>query len=254
MTGSIAGSLARRDLAALLVALAGLVAISWWLLSRIAVGMGGMDEAVGISRWAPADFLVMFGMWMVMMVGMMVPTATRSVLIFTQISARMAARDRAFVSGYWFVAGYLLVWAGFSAAATLLQWTLGQFALLSDAMVVSSPKLGSCLLIAAGIWQLSPIKDACLSHCRSPLAFLAGNFRPGKLAATYLGTRHGMYCLGCCWLLMGFLFIGGVMNLLWIAAIAGFVLVEKLLPVGALSTRITGAGMILAGIGYLVLA
>jgi predicted metal-binding membrane protein len=254
MTGAIAASLARRDLILLLGALGVLVALCWWYLIDMARGMGGMsgmNGAMGIRPWTSADFLMMFGMWAVMMVGMMVPTAVRSILIFAQIGARAASQGRSFVSGYWFTTGYIMIWTVFSAAATFLQWALDQAALLSPTMVSSSSYLGALLLVSAGAWQFSPVKDTCLRHCQSPATYLATHFRPGFSGAVYLGIRHGMYCLGCCWLLMGLLFVGGVMNLLWIAAITAFVLVEKLLPATLRASRMGGWGMIVAGAGYL---
>ena len=244
-------SLAQRDVLLLLGALGGLVALCWWYLIDLSRGMTGMSGAMGIRPWGNIDFLMMFTMWAVMMVGMMVPTAVRSVLIFAQIGARAASRGRSFVSGYWFTAGYVLIWTFFGAAATLLQWALDQAALLSPLMVSTSSSLGAFLLISAGVWQFSSVKDACLRHCRSPAMYLATHFRPGISGAVNLGIRHGMYCLGCCWLLMGLLFVGGVMNLLWIAAIMVFVLVEKLLPDTLRASSLSGWVMILVGVGYL---
>lgn len=251
MTAANSTSLAQRDLILLLGALGGLVALCWWYLIDMSRGIVDMSGAMGIRPWSNIDFMLMFAMWAVMMVGMMVPTAVRSVLIFVQIHARAATRGRTLVSGYWFTAGYVLIWTFFSAAATLLQWVLDQAALLSPMMVSASSFLGAFLLISAGVWQFSPIKDTCLRHCRSPAMYLATNFRPGISGAVNLGIRHGMYCLGCCWLLMGLLFVGGIMNLLWIAAITAFVLVEKLLPAGLRASRLSGWAMIVTGIGYL---
>jgi len=119
-------------------------------------------------------------------------------------------------------------------------------------LVSSSPALGAALLIGAGLYQLTPMKDACLAHCRSPAHFIAEHWRAGPLGALRMGALHGAYCLGCCWLLMGLLFFGGVMNLLWIAAITLFVLIEKLVPYGRSGGRLAGLGMIAAGIGVLV--
>lgn len=244
-------SLAKRDQFLLLGALGWLVALCWWYLIDTSRGMASMSGGMGIRPWSSTDFLLMFAMWAVMMVGMMVPTAIRSVLIFVQIGTRAATRGRSWVSGYWFTAGYVLIWTFFSAAATSLQWALDQAALLSPMMVSTSAWLGAILLISAGVWQLSPIKNACLRHCRSPAMYLATHFRPGISGAVNLGIRHGMYCLGCCWLLMGLLFVGGVMNLLWIAAIMAFVLAEKLLPAKPGALSLSGWTMILIGVGYL---
>lgn len=249
MSAAPSSTLARRDRVALLVALCGLAALCWLLLIDMA---GDMTGSMGVNPWSGSYFAMMLYMWIVMMIGMMAPTAVRSILIFTQISAKSVARGRPYIAGYWFAFGYVLVWAGYSAAATLLQWFLDHLTLLSPAMVASSPVLGALLLIGAGVWQFSSLKNTCLKHCRSPLLYLSANFRPGVGGAIHLGVRHGMYCLGCCWVLMGLLFVGGVMNLIWIALIAGFVLVEKLLPEGDRWRRMGGGAMILTGIGYLM--
>jgi len=251
VTAENSTSLAKRDLILLLGALGGLVVLSWWYLIGMSRGMGGMDGTMGIAPWSSIDFLLMFAMWAVMMVAMMVPTALRSVLIFARIGARATTRGRTLVPAYWFAAGYVLIWTFFSVVATLSQWGLDQAALLSPMLVSTSPFLGAILLISAGAWQFSPVKDTCLRHCRSPAMYIATHFRPGIPAAVQLGIRHGTYCLGCCWLLMGLLFVGGVMNLLWIAAITAFVLVEKLLPATLRASQLSGWAMIVAGVGYL---
>jgi predicted metal-binding membrane protein len=245
------GSLARRDVFALVSALLLLVAVCWWYLANMSRDMANSSSAMGVKPWAISDFSMMFVMWTIMMIAMMVPTAMRSVLIFTGISAQQERRGRPFVSGYWFAAGYIIVWTAFSVGATVLQWGLDQAALLSPRMALYSPFIGALIFMMAGVWQMSPLKDTCLRHCRSPLVFLAQNFRPGKFGAVRLGLRHGLYCLGCCWLLMGLLFIGGVMNIVWIIAITIFMLVEKLLPPTLTTSRISGMVMLLAGGGYL---
>jgi len=245
------GSLARRDFFALVSALVMLVAVSWWYLANLPRAMANLSSAMGVKPWTASDFLMMFVMWSVMMIAMMVPTAMRSVLIFARISAQQERRGRPFVSGYWFASGYILIWTAFSAGATVLQWGLDQATLLSPRMALYSPLIGAAIFMMAGAWQLSPLKDTCLSHCRSPVVFLAQNFRPGMFGAVRLGLRHGLYCLGCCWILMGLLFTGGVMNIFWIIAITIFVLVEKLLPPTLKTSRISGMVMLLAGGGYL---
>jgi predicted metal-binding membrane protein len=146
-----------------------------------------------------------------------------------------------------FGAGYLLVWTGFSAGAALAQWGLHRAAMLSPMMTTSSPRLGAAILIAAGVYQLTPFKGACLTHCRSPLGFLMSHWRGGTAGALRMGIEHGTYCLGCCWALMCVLFVVGVINLLWVAAMAIFVRVEKIAPAGTLVARVGGAAMIAAG-------
>jgi predicted metal-binding membrane protein len=136
--------------------------------------------------------------------------------------------------------GYVLVWSGFAAAAAVSQWGLNMAALLSPMMVSVNPFLGGGLLIAAGLFQWSPIKYVCLNHCRTPLGFIMTEWREGPKGALTMGLRHGVFCLGCCWVLMSLLFVLGVMNLLWIAVLAGFVLIEKVAPAGRWISRISG--------------
>lgn len=249
-----------RDRLLILIALSGVVALAWAYLFKLSVDMGSMNVSAmdmnriaGMNTWTSVEFLLMFVMWAVMMVGMMVPTAMRAVLIYAGIAQRADAQGTPVAPTYWFVSGYVLLWTVFSAGATVLQAGFTQGGLLSPMMVSSSATLGAGLLIAAGLYQLTPWKDACLKHCQSPAMYLASRFKSGTLNAIGLGIRHAGYCLGCCWLLMGLLFLGGVMNLLWIAAITIFVLVEKLLA-GSFLSRAGGVVMIGAGLLYLQLA
>jgi len=213
--------------------------------------MPGMEMGV-LRPWRAIDFALMFAMWSVMMVGMMLPAATPMALLYAQV-VRKAARDGSVLPPTAvFVAGYLSAWALFSIAATAAQWGLERAALLSPMLVANSPRLGAGLLIAAGVYQLTPWKGACLSRCRDPVHFFATHFRPGVRGALRLGFRYGLYCLGCCWLLMGLLFVGGVMNLLWIAALSVFVLAEKVIPLGASGGRVAGVLMIGVGAWLLV--
>ncbi|MEE8506285.1 MAG: DUF2182 domain-containing protein [Kiloniellales bacterium] len=251
--GSALETLLKRDRAVVLSGLAGIAAIAWVYLFVVAADMGDMGAmaTMQVKPWVPLDFLLMFLMWTVMMVAMMVPGATPMILLFAAINRKQREKGHAVASTGTFAAGYLTVWAAFSLAATLLQWGLEQVALLSPMMVSTSPVLGGGLLIAAGVYQWTPLKHACLKHCRSPLHFLAHGWRKGSGGAFTMGLEHGAFCVGCCWFLMGLLFAGGVMNLLWVAAIAAFVLVEKVLPYGVLSGRLSGA--LLTGAGLIVL-
>jgi len=252
-----ASSLPLRDRVAILGALAGVTLLAWAYLVIGALQMqdmqgidpmGAMDGMLRVHVWAATDFALMFAMWAVMMVGMMVPTAAPTVLVYAAV-ARKAARQGTPVAGTSaFVSGYVAMWTLFSIGATAAQWGLDQALLLSPMMVATSPGVGAALLIAAGAYQLTPWKDACLEHCRSPFHFISAHWRPGAAGAFRMGLEHGAFCLGCCWVLMGLLFVGGVMNLLWIAGITLFVLAEKLLPPGAGSARLTGGAMIAAGI------
>jgi predicted metal-binding membrane protein len=234
-----------------LAALGGTTAVAWAYLVAMAVDMRAMDMtssmAMEIRPWTAVDFLLMFVMWAVMMVGMMVPTAAPTTLVYAAVARKAASQGTPVAPTAAFVCGYVAMWTLFSVAATVAQWALDQAALLSPAMVAISPWLGASLLFAAGLYQLTPAKQACLRHCRAPAHFIAEHWRPGAAGAFRMGAHHGAYCLGCCWALMGLLFFGGVMNLLWSAAITLFVLAEKVLPVRNGASRGTGGAMMLAG-------
>ena len=189
---------------------------------------------------------LLFAMWWVMMVGMMLPSAAPMTLTFATINGRRRERGSPYVPTALFVAGYLLVWGAFSLAATAAQWALERAALMTPMMRTSSALLGGLLFVAAGVYQLTPLKHACLRRCRSPLDFVLQRWRDGAPGALRMGAEHGAFCLGCCALLMTLLFVGGVMNLLWVAAIALFVLLEKVIPAGEMLSR---AGGVLA-IGF----
>jgi predicted metal-binding membrane protein len=163
------------------------------------------------------------------------------------VNRKSRAQDRPYVPTGFFVAGYLVAWGGFSLLAVLLQSGLERLSLLSPLMQVTSLYLGAALLIGAGIYQLTPLKHACLRHCRSPIDFVARYWRPGTVGAFRMGVRHGLFCLGCCWLLMVLLFYAGVMNLWWIGGLALYVLLEKLGPGGHRLGRYTGGLLILWG-------
>lgn len=211
-------------------------------------GMAGRMGEASRAIWNLREFLLLFIMWAVMMVGMMVPTAVRGVLIYSAVANR-TADPRALASTCYFVAGYVLVWTGFSLAATVLQMGLGTWGLISS-MGTSNSYLGAAFLLLASGYQFTPWKDVCLKHCQSPASYFAGRFGPKAIDGVALGIRHGAFCLGCCWFLMLLLFVGGVMNLLWIAAIAAFVLAEKLLPFRFGVPRTAGLVMIAAGLAY----
>jgi predicted metal-binding membrane protein len=245
--------------------LAVMVLAAWWYLFHTRTAMPGMDmsgmdmrgmDMSGMimpesQQWGTTAVLLLFVMWAVMMVAMMVPSATPMVLAFLGVNHRRQAAGRPFVPVGIFVAGYLAVWTAYSAVATLAQWGLHQAALLSAAMTATSPFLSGSLLIAAGIFQWTPLKRGCLNGCRSPLSFLMTEWRDGWAGAFIMGLRHGSYCVGCCWVLMALLFVAGVMNLLWVAVIALFVMAEKTLPRGELLGRVTGVALIAAGVGLM---
>ena len=187
-------------------------------------------------------------MWAVMMVAMMTPSSSPMILMFSEMNRRRAEHQGPVVRTGIFVLGYLIAWAAYSAAAATAQWVLHGLALVSPMMVSTSPYLGGGLLVAAGIFQWTPLKRACLTQCRSPIGFIMTEWREGPRGALVMGLRHGVYCVGCCWVLMALLFVAGVMNLVWVAAIATFVLVEKLPGAGERVGRVAGVIMVLAGV------
>jgi predicted metal-binding membrane protein len=190
-----------------------------------------------------------------MMIGMMTPSAAPAILIYARVGREAVAQGRPFASTTWFAAGYLLAWTAFSVAATSAQWALQRAALLTPMMAAASGTLGIIVLIVAGLYQWTPLKDACLSHCRSPLTFILsrGGFR-GDAGSFSIGWRHGLYCVGCCWALVALLFVLGIMNLFWIAALAILVLLEKVIPSGRIIARIVGIAFIAAGGWMLILS
>ncbi len=246
------------DKSLVIAGLAGVIACVWAYLVRASLDMHGRMDGPAAwmmeATWDAQYLLLLFLMWSAMMVAMMLPSALPTILLFGRASrndpeVRSPARRM-----LTFAAGYVVAWAGFSVGASLLQWGLAEATLLSPMMVSASPWLGGAILIVAGAYQWTPLKYACLRHCRSPLAFLAEHWQPGMPGALRLGLRHGLYCVGCCWALMLLLFVGGVMSLLWIGAITAFVLVEKLAPYGVQGGRLSGLALVLAGAWVLISA
>ena len=206
------------------------------------------DMVMPFQPWGWADFGLMLAMWAAMMVGMMLPSAAPTILVFSAFTRRQRQNGQVMAPTSAFLAGYIIVWSAFSIGATLLQWGLESAAVMSPMMVATSRLLGSGLLLAAGLYQFTAFKRSCLGHCRSPLDFVARNFRPGTGGALRMGIEHGAFCVGCCWVLMGLLFFAGVMNLVAVAAIAAFVLLEKVTPYGALIRRVSGFLFVVAGL------
>lgn len=200
------------------------------------------------SNWSFANALAIWFMWAFMMAAMMLPSALPMILTFVQIGVRLGERARAHA----FVAAYLVVWFGFSVAATAGQWALQAMDWVNQMIVSTSAVLTGMLLLIAGIYQFSPLKRICLSRCRTPMGFLLGEWRAGVSGAFIMGVRHGLFCVGCCWALMVLLFVGGVMNLAWIAALSIAVAVEKLAPGGERVSTALGLGLIAAGVARLL--
>ena len=195
------------------------------------------------AHWTVANLLAILCMWSVMMAAMMLPSALPTVLTFARLCERNAEQARLLA----FVAAYLLVWLAFSVAATAAQWGLQGANWLNPMAVSRSAGLSASLLLIAGVYQFSPLKRICLAHCRTPMGFLLGEWRAGTHGAFVMGLRHGLFCLGCCWALMALLFVGGVMNLAWIAALSLAVAIEKLAPFGQRVAWVLGTGLIGAG-------
>lgn len=268
MTDGTLERLLRRDRLLIAGALGAIIALTWGYLLWLAadMDMGGMDmtgfrmipAGIGVmaptsAPWGAMEFALVFVMWAVMMIGMMVPSAAPMILMYARVGRQGKVDGKPLVATGWFAAGYLLAWIGFSLAATLAQWIVERAALLDSRMASASNVLGGIVLIAAGVYQWSPLKDVCLAQCQSPLGFLMrhGGFRADLPGCLLLGLRHGAYCVGCCWVLMALLFVGGVMNVLWIALLALLVLLEKLIPFGAWIARAAGVICLAAGAGML---
>lgn len=212
--------------------------------------MDGSSAWMMTHTWDFSHLALLFAMWVVMMVGMMLPSAAPTLLLYAGVVRKSPECERARAHVYAFACGYLLVWTAFSLLATVLQRLFARWLLLSP-MMESRGWFGGALLIAAGVYQLTPFKRTCLESCRSPAAFISTHWRRGVSGAFYIGVAHGAFCLGCCWALMLLLFVGGVMNLWWIAALTIFVLLEKLAPLGAQGGRLSGLLILAFGIFYL---
>lgn len=233
-----------------------LLLLSWLYLAAMADAMDAMNEAgrespwmwmMPMGPWGTGEFLLGFAMWIVMMIGMMVPSSIPMLFIFLSVSRARPRQSGHLGPAGAFLLGYLVVWGGYSALATAAQWLLHASALLTPTIQSSSAMFNAVLLVAAGIYQFLPFKYACLSKCRLPLGFFLTEWRDGTRGSFIMGLRHGAYCVGCCWLLMALLFVTGVMNLLWIAMLAALVLVEKVFPFGRAAARMAGVAMVASG-------
>jgi predicted metal-binding membrane protein len=254
-----------RDRWLIAASLAALVVVAWSYLGVMAAQMARGDmRLVGLSDmsgmhgmlmppepWTSATFALMALMWWVMMIGMMIPSAAPMVILFGGVQRRRLPDERPALRVALFVAGYVAIWAAFSALAASAQWALTSAGLLSSLELTATRRLGALLVALAGVYQLTPLKNFCLLHCRSPAEFLSAHWRTGSAGAWWMGVVHGAFCVGCCWLLMGLLFFAGVMNLLWVAALGVFVLLEKLVPRGEWLARASGV-LLLVFAAYLL--
>lgn len=234
----VAASL-KRDRFVIGLGIIAIAGVSWWYTFHEArrmnvtgvchcagMKMGGPD----LASWSVGSLLPLFLMWAVMMVAMMLPSAAPVLLTFAAVARNRRRANRPFVPVTVFAAGYVVIWCLFSIFAAVTQWLLHRAALLSPMMTSSSTLLAGGLLVAAGIFQFTPLKRSCLTHCRAPLDFIMTHWREGWRGAFGMGLEHGAFCAGCCWALMALLFVLGVMNILWIAALTALVALEKLLP------------------------
>ena len=249
-----------RDRLVVLAALAAVVALAWAYLAYIVLAQPAMDmDAIAMAAMPPPDwdagyFAATLAMWMVMMVGMMLPSAAPAVLLFDALQRQGgAARRRDRHATALFAAGYVVAWSAFSVLATTTQWGLSTAMLLSAMMTSKSAIFAGLLLVVAGAYQFTSLKIACLSQCRSPAEFLVRHHHPGPFGPVRVGFQHGLQCIGCCWALMALLFVFGVMNLLWVAALAIFVFLEKLTPAGPRVGRIGGILMVCTGLALMAI-
>ena len=233
----------RRDRWLTFTALVVIILLSWvYLLSGAGMDMSAWemtrmpaDMDMEPVQWTPGYVVVMFLMWWIMMIAMMLPSATPVILLAAALNRRCDPEQTPYGTAGFFTLGYLLAWAGFSLIAVAGQWLLQINGALSGMLAVNHSMIAGILLLAAALWQFTPLKQVCLRHCRTPVRFLTERRRPGNRGALLMGLEHGVYCVGCCWfllLLLLLLFVGGVMNLFWIVGLAIFVLIEKLLPAG----------------------
>jgi predicted metal-binding membrane protein len=266
--------LLKRNRVITLAGLAALCAVAWlYIVAGAGLGMSAWDMTTltlfphrqadevmpGMTPqqgWGLATWLLMIAMWWIMMIAMMTPSAAPTILLYSRVHHHATARNpvhEGLAPTGAFAAGYLLIWLAFSAAAATLHWTLQRADLISATLMGSRSRwLSATVLIAVGLYQLSPLKHLCLGHCRTPAAFLSRHWRPHALGAFRLGALHGAYCVGCCWMLMSLLFIGGVMNLTWIAALAVLVLIEKALSAGQWISHAAGITLIGWGVATLM--
>jgi len=243
--------LLKRDRLIVLGGVVGLSGLAWLELWRHAGAMAMQAAMPHPVPWRPPDLGAAALMWAVMMVAMMLPAAAPMLLLFATMQRKRREQAQPATPTGCFAAGYVLIWLAWSGLAAGLQWALQALLLLSPHLATTSGLLGGGLLVLAGCYQLTPWKNTCLTHCQSPLGFFLTRWREGTWGAFRMGLHHGAYCVGCCWALMGLLFVGGTMNLVWVAAIAVFVLLEKAVARGPWLSR--AAGLALVGWGLYLL-
>jgi predicted metal-binding membrane protein len=249
---TIAGLVSLCVLAWLYIAMGAGMGMTAWEMTAVTLFPHADPAPPPKAAWDSSTWALMIAMWWIMMIAMMTPSAAPTILLYARVHRHAQAssehKGKLAATGA-FTAGYLLAWFAFAAVATALQWIAERAELVSVMMMGSrSRALSSAVLIAAGLYQLSPLKNGCLAHCRAPASFLSRHWRPHALGALRLGALHGVHCIGCCWMLMALLFVGGVMNLVWVVALAVLVLIEKALPPGPWVGRVVGVLLLVWGV------
>jgi len=236
-------------------ALSAIVAVSWYFLIETEAAMRvtrGDDFFIALMTMMmrPSAVVPYLGatvlMWVVMMIAMMVPVAMPMLVVFRKLDRDVGARFDTLL----FTAGYLLSWCGFSLAAAVLQWLLHSAQWLGGDLLSARPLLAAAIMVTAGLYQLTPLKAACLDKCRSPMGYFLANWRDGRWGAVAMGLHHGLFCIACCWMLMLIMFVGGAMSVMTMALLSSFILAERLLPAGPWLTHLPGVGLIAWG-GYI---
>ncbi len=252
MTNRVAQAVIRRDRNVVLVGLAAVIGMATIYTISMAQTFVGPVAILHPATHDGQSFLLLFIMWTVMQIAMMSPTAVPMVLMHAKVERHRQPDQYPYAATTLFFLGYIIVWAVFSAMFAVVQMRLQSAALLSPMMASTNTWLAGGILIAAGLFQFSQLKQACLNQCRSPVTYFMTEWRNGRGGALLMGLKHGVHCVGCCWILMALLFVAGVMNLLWMAIITAFVLAEKLTSRGVLYGRIVGIGLIIWGIISLI--
>ncbi len=248
-------NLSQQDKIIVITGLLTVAALGWiymfymaWAMENMHLVDIWMPPRGGERTWTAWDFILLFLMWLTMMLAMMTPTAAPMVMMFTTVNKQKKVRQQPYVSTFIFLAGYLVAWAIFSIVASAIQWPLHENGLLNPMMNSRSYLMSGGILILAGLYQWTPMKNVCLEHCRTPLGFLMTAWKDGNFGAFKMGLHHGLFCVGCCWALMAILFAVGVMNMLWVTLITIFVLVEKIAPISpSLARMLTGFALIAWG-------
>ena len=217
---------------------------------------GTMESSANIlmpqmEKWAFNDILAAFAMWSVMMTAMMLPSAMPMILVFSTVNRKHHSLGNQFVPTWIFLFGYLIIWVIFSLVMALIQFILHNLALVSSEIKIVNPAFSGIILISAGAYQFTRVKEVCLKNCQSPLGFMMDYWKEGKLGAFIMGLRHGLYCVGCCWILMIILFAAGVMNLLWVSLIAIFIFLEKVIQRNSMFSYISGFLLLIWGLGLI---